>query len=276
MKPTAAVAVLATIAATPLLGASSPEPAGSAAFRIVADEAWCKDAGHHHDQATWCEVREAILPAPTGVLSVDAAPNGGVAASGAQRRDIRLRVMVVARAATESDARALAAEVKVETGRAIHAVGPAQHGNAGWWASFDAEVPRRSDLELASVNGPVSLSGVEGHASLRTENGPLTLRGAAGSVKGRTTNGPVSVRLSGTSWSGEGLDVETVNGPVAVSVPAGYNARLEAGTVNGPIDLGFPVTVQGSLKHDVTTTLGSGGPLVRARTTNGPLSLRRP
>ena len=117
------------------------------------------------------------------MLSIDAAPNGGVAATGSERGDVRLRVMVVARAATEADARALAAEVKVETGRTIRAVGPRQHGAGGWWASFDAQVPRRSDLELASVNGPVSLADVEGRASLHTENGPVTLRGAAGSVK---------------------------------------------------------------------------------------------
>lgn len=278
MEPAAALIALAAIAASPLLpGGSSPEADRSVAFHVVANDPWCRDAGGgHHGQVTACEVREATLPAPTGGLSIDAAPNGGVSATGSDRSDVRLRVMVVGRAATEQDARALVAEVKVETGRTVRAVGPAQHGNAGWWVSFDAAVPRRSDVELVSVNGPVSLAGVQGRASLRTENGPIALRDAAGSVKGRTTNGPVTVKLSGTSWTGEGLDVETVNGPVALSVPDGYNARLEAGTVNGPIDLGFPVTVQGSLKHDVSATLGSGGALVRARTTNGPLSLHRP
>jgi hypothetical protein len=190
--------------------------------------------------------------------------------------DVRLRVLVVARGATVAEARTLAAQVKIATGASIHAEGPASRGEASWWVSFDASVPRHSDLALTSVNGPLSLAGVQGHLSLETENGPLSISNAAGAVKGRTTNGPVKVSLMGASWSGEGLDVETVNGPVVLTVPGEYNARLETGTVNGPIDLGFPVTVQGRLKQDVSTTLGSGGAPVRARTTNGPLTLRRP
>jgi hypothetical protein len=39
----------------------------------------------------------------------------------------------------------------------------------------------------------------------------------------------------------------------------------------------FPVTVQGELtsRRGISTTLGSGGPLIRARTTNGGVTIRR-
>lgn len=245
------------------------------AFRTVPDDPWCRDVGRDHERATWCEVREATLPAPSGVLSADASPNGGVSAKGSDRRDVRVRALVVTRAGTEAEARALAGQVKILTSPAVRAEGPGG-GNGGWWASFELEVPRRSDLKLASVNGPLAVSAVDGRVELDTRNGPLSVSDAAGTIKGRTTNGPVNVRLTGASWSGEGLDVETVNGPVVVSVPAEYSARLEAGTVNGPVKLAFPLTVQGRLRHDIATTLGSGGALVRARTTNGPLALKRP
>ena len=46
-------------------------------------------------------------------------------------------------------------------------------------------------------------------------------------------------------------------------------SRLETGTVNGGMSFGFPITVQGRLGSRVSTQLGSGGPLVRAITTNG-------
>jgi hypothetical protein len=63
---------------------------------------------------------------------------------------------------------------------------------------------------------------------------------------------------------------------VTLELPEGYNAQLATGTVNGPIDLGFPITIQGSIKRKIETTLGKGGPPVRVFTTNGPLTLRRP
>ncbi len=261
---------------SPLFLLAATAAVAQPAFRTVPDDPWCRDVGRDHARVTWCEVREAVVAAPSGVLSIDASPNGGVSAEGSDRRDVRVRALVVARAGTEAEARALAAQVKILTGSAIHAEGPASRGEGGWWTGFDLDVPRRSDLRLTSVNGPVAVSAVDGRIDLDTQNGPLSVSDAAGAIKGRTTNGPVKVRLAGSSWSGEGLDVETVNGPVVLTVPADYNARLEAGTVNGPINLGFPVTVQGRLHRDVTTTLGSGGALVRARTTNGPLALKRP
>ena len=78
--------------------------------------------------------------------------------------------------------------------------------------------------------------------------------------------------------TGVGLDAETRNGPVVISIPEGYNAELTTGTVNGPMDIGFPITVQGRIgtgRRHLTTTLGSGGPSIRAVTTNGPAVIRK-
>ena len=99
-----------------------------------------------------------------------------------------------------------------------------------------------------------------------------------GNVHARVQNGPLSVKLQGTRWDGEGLDAETVNGPVHLEIPAGYSARLETGTVNGPMSTEFPLTVtlQGRVARRITATLGSGGAPVRVVTTNGPLVIRRP
>ncbi|MGH9421403.1 MAG: hypothetical protein ACRD3J_15600, partial [Thermoanaerobaculia bacterium] len=94
-------------------------------------------------------------------------------------------------------------------------------------------------------------------------------------VTARTTNGPLLISLSGNKWDGSGLDARTTNGPLTISVPENYSAHLETGTTNGPVSLGFPVTVSGRINRDISTDLGSGGPTIRATTTNGPLTLRR-
>jgi len=59
------------------------------------------------------------------------------------------------------------------------------------------------------MNGGIALHDVRGTVEFKTVNGGVTVDSAAGSVRGRTTNGGVEVSLDGTSWQGEGLDVET-------------------------------------------------------------------
>jgi hypothetical protein len=84
------------------------------------------------------------------------------------------------------------------------------------------------------------------------------------------------VELSGTQWDGAGLDAETVNGPVTLTVPSGYNAELETGTVNGPFTSDVPITmtIRGRVGRPFIGTLGQGGPPVRVLTTNGPVRIR--
>src|SRR6185436_18707674 len=110
---------------------------------------------------------------------------------------------------------------------------------------------------------------------LRAHNGPLALRELGGDVHARADNGPLAVVLGGSGWSGDGLDAETTNGPVTLTVPAGYRATLTTGTVNGPMNIDIPLTMQGRFPRQFTTELGGGGTRVRAVTTNGPVTVHR-
>jgi len=58
-------------------------------------------------------------------------------------------------------------------------------------------------------------------------------------------------------------------------VPAAYSAELETETVNGRINIDFPVTMTRRIGRHITTTLGAGGPKIRAVTTNGGVTIRR-
>jgi hypothetical protein len=60
-----------------------------------------------------------------------------------------------------------------------------------------------------------------------------------------------------------------------MTMPEHYSAALETATVNGRISIDFPITVQGRIGRELTTTLGSGGAKIRAVTTNGGVSIRR-
>jgi DUF4097 and DUF4098 domain-containing protein YvlB len=130
------------------------------------------------------------------------------------------------------------------------------------------------DLSATTSNGGISVEQVDGRMDFEAENGGIAVRDAAGSISAHTTNGGVSARLTGTSWRGERLDLRTTNGGVSLDIPQGYNAELETGTVNGGMEIDFPVTIQGRINRRIRTTLGRGGPMVRAVTTNGGVKIR--
>lgn len=246
-----------------------------------SDAEWlanCRDdrGDHSGRREVFCEVREVRLRAPTGTISMEGLRNGGVTVTGWDRDSIVVTTRIRAQARSESMAREIARAVRtVVRGSTIGVEGPRNGGDEQWSASLLTMVPRRSDLRVGTSNGPVSVGQIRGDMELRTSNGPMSLRDLGGNVRARTTNGPLAITLSGSRWDGTGLDARTTNGPLVINVPANYNAQLESGTTNGPVDIGFPITVVGRITRDISAQLGSGGPTIRATTTNGPLSIRR-
>ena len=236
----------------------------------------CRDSGWDDDYYRTCEVREEAMAA--GPLIVDAGRNGGVQVEGWDRNEIRVRAVVTANARNEADAKQLASAVQVQVGGGkVTATGPTTERRQWWSVSYRINVPRRNDLDLSANNGGVSISGVSGTIRFDTTNGGVRLNELSGDVRGETRNGGLNVVLSGDRWDGAGLDVETSNGGVTLTVPEGYNADLTTRTVNGSFRTDFPMTIQGELspRQGITTTLGSGGAPVRVRTTNGGLRINK-
>lgn len=241
------------------------------------DEDWCRDGDRGSRRARYCEVRDVVLQA-AGAVQVDARPNGGVDVRGWDRNEIRVQARVVATADSQEEAKALASQVRIETAGTVRAVGPEPGSrDQGWWVSFRLDVPRSTDLRLQADNGGISVKDVAGTSEFNTVNGGLHLERLGGHVRGRSVNGGVHLELTGTEWEGEGLDVRTTNGGVHLTIPAGYNARLEMGTVNGGVHSDLPVT--GRKRHvpgaRIETDLGRGGNLVHVETTNGGLHVNQ-
>lgn len=238
----------------------------------------CADRGDWGRGERHCEVREERLAPFGGPLVVDARPNGGVRVEAWDQNEILVRAVVNAQAETEADAARIASEVRVEIGGGrVAATGPDMRGRRreGWHVSYRIYVPARTDLDLRSTNGGISIFGVTGALRFETTNGGVTLTDVSGDVRGRTRNGGVNVTLSGARWEGAGLDVETTNGGVNIAVPDGYSAELSARTVNGGLRSDVPLTVRGRIDREVNSTLGSGGAPVTVRTTNGGLRITR-
>jgi hypothetical protein len=255
------------LAASPLL---AQQPSRSERFLRNCDDYW-----GDRDQERFCEIRDVNMKVPQQRLFVDGRDNGGVYFYGWDKNEVLVRALIQTTADTRKEAEALAKDIKISTdGDRILADGPANRRYSHWSVSYEVWVPRKTNLDADTHNGGISVEGVEGRMELRAVNGGITLREVGGDVRAETTNGGVSALLNGTTWKGEGLDLQTTNGGVALEIPKGYNARLETGTVNGGMNIDFPITVQGMIGRRITTTLGSGGPRVRATTTNGGVRIR--
>lgn len=263
------------------LAAAVNSPGVSAgAGQRAADQEWCANERFGGDRAGVCEVRQFEVPATGGTLSVRAT-NGGISVEGESRGNVHILAKVVATASSEARARQIADAVRLNpTSDEVHAEGPRNLQNGdGWTVSYRLSVPTMQNLSIRTTNGGIAIRGVESSIAFETTNGGVTLARLAGDVKGRTTNGGVSVELEGATWVGDGLDVETTNGGVRIAVPEQYSARLDASTSNGGFQIDHPGAVRSQQQErrprNLSVQLGSGGPPIRVRTTNGGVRLVR-
>ncbi|HYJ91774.1 MAG TPA: DUF4097 family beta strand repeat-containing protein [Pyrinomonadaceae bacterium] len=232
---------------------------------------FCSENWSSDNKESFRELREMTMAAG-GVLDVDAGKNGGIRVSGENRADVLVRACVQAWGTTVDAAKAAVSSVKVTTAGGVRAEGPEE---SNYSVSFEILVPRSTDVRLKAHNGGISISNVEGNLEFDTVNGGVHLDNVGGEVKGRTTNGGVNVALSGNSWKGSGLDVQTSNGGVHISMPENYAANIETGTVNG----GFSSDIAAlNVEKDdrgrartktISASLNGGGAPIHITTTNG-------
>ncbi|HJU90138.1 MAG TPA: hypothetical protein VJ672_12135 [Gemmatimonadaceae bacterium] len=270
MRSTVVLATLLIGVSLPILPVTAQE----------SDEEWlerCDRNGWDNDRRErFCEIREYGFRPSGSPIQIDAGHNGGIMVRGWNRDSVAVSARIQVEARTMDRAREAARAITIEAGQnGIRANRSDASSSTGWSVTFVVYVPHRTSLRAETYNGPIGVDEVTGDMTLRAHNGPLSLRNIGGDVRARTTNGPLTVDLEGKSWQGAGLDAETQNGPVDLTIPEGYSARLTTGTTNGPMRIGFPVTIQGRFDRRINTTLGEGGPPIRVITTNGPLVVRR-
>lgn len=232
-----------------------------------------------HPRAVYCEVREiGTVPASAGV-TVDGDEHNGVRVRGERRRDARVRLVIQTQGSTVEEARDLAKRVSLDlTQTPLRVTGTtranSRDGRRFAAATIAVDVPEQSNVTAQVSYAPLDVRGVSGQMDLHADHGPLTLTDVGGDVRARVDYGPISVSLSGSKWQGAGLDAVAHYGPVTLSVPRDFGAELEIGTRNGPLDVDFPITLTRFNGSRITTTLGSGGPRVRAVSEYGPMSLK--
>ena len=137
---------------------------------------------------------------------------------------------------------------------------------------FRITVPRRVHLEsVVLTNGQLSLDGLSGPVKASAVNGDIHALKLAGRAELSTVNGRVEADFTRTSPANP-ISLSSVNGAIALTIPQGSGASLEALNLSGGIasdvgqvgrtDAGHRLIVKGS------------GPHIRLHNVNGGISIR--
>jgi len=140
---------------------------------------------------------------------------------------------------------------------------------------FELRVPRQAHLEqIGSVNASINVEGVRGPMTLKAVNGAIRATDLAADTEIESVNGSITAEFASLEKV-QKVDLESVNGRVNVTLPPDASARIEARTTNGRTSIEQAITLKESSRRKLSGSIGSGdGPLVRAETTNGSVSIR--
>ena len=235
---------------------------------------------------------DRMIPVSAGPLSVEAAQNGGIGVSGWERNEYAIKLCSAAISSRGQSAEQRLRQIRLEiSGGQLKVLGP---DDGDWIAHLIIRAPAGAALEFTSTNGPIDIrhfngkfqanstngpiavSDFTGDGRAETQNGPISFRGSRGNLRLRAQNGPISVELTGSRWEGGEFDASTQNGPVSLSLPANYQS-----TVRVDASEHSPVTCRASQCRQSARTwetpsrieFGSGSPVVRLSTLNGPVSI---
>jgi DUF4097 and DUF4098 domain-containing protein YvlB len=130
------------------------------------------------------------------------------------------------------------------------------------------------DVEL--VNGNLKVTGITGYLSLGTVNGSINATGIAGNAWIETVNGNLDLSFD-KMGEGQSVDLDSVNGAIALRIPAKASAHVEAETLNGNITNEFGLTVDRGewVGRSMEGVLGSGGARITIETVNGSIDIKK-
>jgi DUF4097 and DUF4098 domain-containing protein YvlB len=243
-----------------------------------------------------------------GSIEVTSWDKPEVAVTIERRADTQAEAEALKVTAEQSGNRVVIHAVKPERSESQVQVG-FHHGRS---VRFVVSVPRTTDLNATSGDGSISVSGITGRVDARSGDGSIATNDISGdvgldtgdgsisadnvtgdlkintgdgsvSVKGQprgliahTGDGSVSVDVTSATTAAGDWELTTGDGGIHVTLPANFNAQLDAHTGDGGIDANdFGLRATGEDRNDLRGAIGSGGPTLRLRTGDGGITLSK-
>jgi Putative adhesin len=145
------------------------------------------------------------------------------------------------------------------------------------------------DVRATSASGKVTLSNVKGDVSINAVTGSSQVTKLGGRVEATTTSGSIDVAgaksdvkihaasghvtVQGDPGANTYWNLNTVSGPVRLSVPQSTNFHLSAEAVSGQIQADIPIVIEEQGKHSLRARMGDGGGRVEVHTVTGEIRL---
>jgi DUF4097 and DUF4098 domain-containing protein YvlB len=131
----------------------------------------------------------------------------------------------------------------------------------------------RGNVRADTSGGGITIGDVTGDIAADTSGGSIRIEEAGGQVQAESSGGPVLVAFSSGNSAGGALS--TSGGGITVTLDGSVNLDIDAASSGGSVDFDVPVTVQGRVSRTaVKGTLGSGGELLKLRSSGGGIKIR--
>lgn len=223
-------------------------------------------------------VRRGVVPGERRLV-IDGF-NGQIRLDGTQEQTASLRFIKSARGEDDGAARERLQEITIEESGAEEEYVYRTTSDAPERTSVDVrgEVPQRTRLRVGLQSGTVALSGIDGPLDVNHSNGTVRVAGASENVNVETNNGAVEVGMRRVPPEAQ-VRLQTNNGDITLTLPAGTSARVEARTESGQISVEGLNFDSRQLEPEgagarFTGRLGDGNAEITLRTQNGSITLR--
>jgi DUF4097 and DUF4098 domain-containing protein YvlB len=110
-------------------------------------------------------------------------------------------------------------------------------------AKYELVIPSGVTAELQTVNGDVRVRDCNGELKLESVNGAIEARGVRSSLEANTVNGRIDASVVAIPREAS-YALQSVNGPLVLTLPKDAKFDLSASTMNGTISSTFPLPVR--------------------------------
>jgi len=134
------------------------------------------------------------------------------------------------------------------------------------------------DIRIETGDGSVKLQDVNGAVDVHTGDGSIFASGQLKAIRAETGDGSISLTATPGSAMTDTWNISTGDGGVVIAVPEQFGADIDALTKDGVIrvdeSLGASSVPTGD-RRTLRATIGSGGRVLRIRTNDGTITIRK-
>lgn len=134
----------------------------------------------------------------------------------------------------------------------------------------------KGDIRLRTGDGGIEARELDGKVEADSGDGHIRIAGRFEALNVKTGDGSVSTQVLPGSKMASSWTLRTGDGSVDISLPADFQADINATTGDGHISLGVPVTVEGTFsRSEVRGKMNGGGQTLMIHTGDGSIRLSR-